>query len=102
MVIERKGGRTFSSPGPIKSKLCVFVLQVQLGALQPAHSSSLLLFFSSLFCFFLGFFSSFMVLFACLLVNAVCFWVGAVDTERMRILEEQALKVVFSSGPGLF
>lgn len=106
MVIERKGGRTFSSPGPIKSKLCVFVLQVQLGALQPAHSSSLLLFFSSLFCFFLFFswffFSSFMVLFACLLVNAVCFWMGAVDTERMRILEEQALKVVFSSGPGLF
>lgn len=103
MVIERKGGRTFSSPGPIKSKLCVFVLQVQLGALQPAHSSSLLLFFSSLFCFFLGFFfSSFMVLFACLLVNAVCFWMRAVDTERMRILEEQALKVVFSSGPGLF
>lgn len=53
--------------------------------------------------FFLGFFfSSFMVLFACLLVNAVCFWMRAVDTERMRILEEQALKVVFSSGPGLF
>lgn len=106
MVIERKGGRTFSSPGPIKSKLCVFVLQVQLGALQPAHSSSLLLFFlpfSVFFCFFLGFFfSSFMVLFACLLVNAVCFWMRAVDTERMRILEEQALKVVFSSGPGLF
>lgn len=91
MVIERKGGRTFSSPGPIKSKLCVFVLQVQLGALQPAHSSSLLLFFSSLFCFFLFlvfFFSSLMVLLACLLVNAVCFWMGAVDTERMRILEE--------------
>lgn len=106
MVIERKGGRTFSSPGPIKSKLCVFVLQVQLGALQPAHSSSLLLFFFFPFLFFsvffLFFFSSFMVLFACLLVNAVCFWMRAVDTERMRILEEQALKVVFSSGPGLF
>lgn len=59
--------------------------------------------FSVFFCFFLVFFfSSFMVLFACLLVNAVCFWMRAVDTERMRILEEQALKVVFSSGPGLF
>lgn len=74
-MIERKGGRTFSSPGPIKSKLCVFVLQVQLGALQPAHSSSLLLFFSSLFCFFLffsWFFFFFLYGFICLPVGECC------------------------------
>lgn len=68
-MIERKRGQDFSSAGPIKRKLCVFVLQVQLGALQPAHSPSLLLlshFFPLL---------PSMVVFTRLLVSALSVWV---------------------------
>lgn len=92
MVIERKGGRTFSLRALLRANF-VFLFSKFSSVLSSLHTDPPLL---------LVFFSIFpsMVVFACLLVTTDCCCLVDVDTERMRFLEDQILHVV--SAPGFF
>lgn len=94
MVIEHKVGRTFSLRVLLRANF-VFLFSKFSSVLRSLHTvppRCSLSFFSS----------PPMVLFAPLLVTPVCVFLGGLDAGRMRVWEEQALKVVSAAGPGLF
>lgn len=96
MVIERKGGRTFSLRVLLRANF-VFLFSKFSSVLSCLHAVPLCCSFSFPF-----FFLHSVVFSLSLLVTTVCFCMGDLDTKRMRFLEEQILKVVSSPGAGLF
>ena len=118
VVIERKGGRTFSLRVLLRANF-VFLFSKFSSVLSSLHTVPLCCSFFFLFPFFFLplpslslplspslslslCLSSSMVLFARLLVTPVCVFMGDLDTRRMRFSEERTLKVVSPAGPGSF